>query len=384
MKKNANAKDAPVSPLEQMELDKASKGRRIIAAVLFLILAAGSFAYGFHALVRGEKGWREIKTLGTDGPTSASDFVLMYDAGSSDEGSAQEDARSVTALYTQAALTCYRLFTPDERFDGLENVRSINEKPNQVLTVGEPLYSAIELLEKNGLRQHYLGPIYAAYDQIGLSEDDVYARAIDPWLDAEAYYGQIAAFAADPASVQLELLGDGKLRLAVSEEYLAFAGGNDIHRFIDFGWMKNAFIADYIAGQLAEGGYSRSILSSFDGFSRVLGPVPSSVPLMALEDGQAVQKGIVELTGPVSTVSLRAFPSGGSTAAGFYRYQDGTVRTPYICMDGKDRAASGSLTAYSGELSCAEMLVRLLPLYLAESLDVFALDALDGMTVVLS
>ena len=54
---------------------------------------------------------------------------------------------------------------------------------------------------------------------------DYEAENFDPLLDADvkAYVDAATAFAADPDAVSLELLGDGQVRLNVSEEYLRFA-----------------------------------------------------------------------------------------------------------------------------------------------------------------
>ena len=61
---------------------------------------------------------------------------------------------------------------------------------------------------------------------------------------------------------RVELLGEGRIRLFVSREYLEFARREGVECFIDFEWMRNAFIIDYLARELAAQGYTSGVLLS--------------------------------------------------------------------------------------------------------------------------
>lgn len=58
----------------------------------------------------------------------------------------------------------------------------------------------------------------------------------DPYQNEEiaAYFAEISAFAQDEHAVQIELLGENRIKLFVSEEYLAYASEEGISDFIDF------------------------------------------------------------------------------------------------------------------------------------------------------
>ena len=79
----------------------------------------------------------------------------------------------------------------------------------------------------------------------------------DPRLSEEvaAEYAEIATYANNPEMVDIKLLGDNKIQLYVSEEYLTYAEENYITDYIDFHYHQiqnlqyslNIYYADYKA-----------------------------------------------------------------------------------------------------------------------------------------
>ena len=122
----------------------------------------------------------------------------------------------------------------------------LNGHVNEIVTVDPALYKALTVLTQYDCRYAYLAPAYAEYDRVFSAESDAEAARYDPAGDPELaeYLAEIAAFAGNPEMVNLEILGDNRVRLTVSTEYLKFTEENEIETVLDFGWMKNAFIAD--------------------------------------------------------------------------------------------------------------------------------------------
>ena len=80
----------------------------------------------------------------------------------------------------------------------------------------------------------------------------------------------------------------------------------------------------------------------------------------------------------LSLVSLHAYPANENDALRFYRYRDGSVRSLYLDLaDGRCKSALNDLTAYSARCSCGEILLKLLPVFVADSFDEGALTALS-------
>lgn len=147
----------------------------------------------------------------------------------------------------------------------------------------------------------------------------------------------------------MELLGDGKVRLRVSDEYLEFARENGISCFVDLGWLENAFIADYLAGTLEAAGFTRGALISEDGFMRCLDT-----------------------------------ETGSEYAFDFTHREDGTLRSPFLDVsDGLDSCAAPELCGWSEDAGCAAIALELAPIFIADALNVEAVEALEneGITV---
>ena len=142
--------------------------------------------------------------------------------------------------------------------------------------------------------------------------DDVQLADFDPRLSPEVAreYREYAAFASDPQAVRVELLGEGRVRLFVSREYLEFARREGVECFIDFEWMRNAFIIDYLARELAAQGYTSGVLVSYDGFVRCLDGSGEGYSLSVYdrsgEDVRAVA--LMGYQGPMSIAALRDYP----------------------------------------------------------------------------
>ena len=198
-------------------------------------------------------------------------------------------------------------------------------------------------------------------------------------LTRRAWYAACAAYGNDPASVELELLGEGQVCLHVSEKYLAFAQEEEITDFIDFGWMKNAFILDYLADTLAEHNFTNAVLSSYDGFVRNLDERDTVLGFNIFDrmpEG-VLPAAVMQYAGRRCFVSLRDYPVGSQDDRRYYEMEDGRVLTAYLDpADGLAKCAVQGLTAYSDTLSCGELALRMAPVYVAESLDETALTAL--------
>ena len=344
------------------------------------MIGAAALAYAFQGLFSGGDDWTQISVNSSEISCSA-DFTLLYRLGASGNSASAEN-RALSSLYTEAAVKAYRLFNTEEHFEEITNLFDINEAPNSVLTVDPVLYEAFSTLEKCNSRALYLGPVYDRYENLFHCQDDSQTVYFDPYQDGSirAEFQEIAAFAGDRDSVELELLGGNQVRLRVSEEYLAYAEENEISHFIDFFWLKNAFIADYFASTLAQQGYTYGSISSFDGFSRNLDSASDTVygfTLFDRIDSIIYPAAQMQYQNARSIVCLRDYPMESADSAFWYAFQNQDVRAPYVDpADGLPKAALKNLVAYSTTSSCAEIALRLLPVYAADQFDPTALGRL--------
>ncbi len=434
-KRGGNDSPKPhLKPVEKIEVSEKHVGRRAIAAAVFLLIGVGAFAYFIVGLVRGEPGWTEITALSSKVNCSG-DFIFLYELGT-EGGSAQSEKQSVTAVYTAAAEKAYWMFenvraAGDVAEDDEENtvsadkttadgkaaagytneihgcavaeaangknalpaagsVRFLNDHPNEEVTIDAPLYEAFAKLDAAGGRWLYLPAVYQTYNNLFASEADPIAAEFDPRMNEEvaAYFKEVLAYANDPDEVELELLGDHRVRLSVSDEYLAFAAENGIDSFIDLYWMKNAFIADYLAESLSEAGFTHGSISSYDGFVRNLDGREVNYSfniydrvVTGQQAAQILPLAVLQYRGPVSLVYLRDYAMNSLDRQYYYQTAGGEMRTAYIDpQDGLCRNSVSSLVSYSYDdsVGCADILLSMIPVYIADEFDAGAVEALAG------
>ncbi len=366
-----------VKPVEKIELpEKVSKKRVVLVAVL-LVVGLAFIAFALVSWLSKGNGWTEIQPTQASAQSVSGDFIFQYELGNHAELSATAEHKALAALYGEACSTAYRLFTAEAEFTKVNNLYYINRHVGEEIEVDPALYAAFELFEKHGSRLMYAAPLMIDYKNMFTSDDDVIAAEFDPYKNAD-----IAKFAADAcifidnnAHVSLQLLGNNKVCLFVSEEYLAFAKENGIVEFINFYPVRNALAIDYVAGVLKENGFTAGNITSYDGFTRDLDTrdISYSYNLFAKVDGKIYSAARFEYTGAKSIVFLRAFSISARDDT-YYEYENGDVRHPFVdTADGLCKNSLENLVAYSDGLGCADILLSVLPAYVADSFDSAAL-----------
>lgn len=388
MKRNSVPNDRPpVRKIINIELPEGRLGLRIALVIVLIVLAVASFALGINSLVSTDAGLTEITALSGE-MNAGSSFTFYYYLGYGG-ADATDEKRELRNVYTEAATDALELFCADIETEETGGLYRLSRSPNEILNVDEALYSALEQLEASDSRYHYLAPLYEQYYALCSSMGDEEAAQYDPRLDAAQgeFFAEAAAFAADETAVDIELLGDGKVRLRVSDEYLAFAQENGIVSFLDLGWMENAFIADYLAETLEAAGYTRGALISDDGFMRCLDEETGSeysFNFTHREGGEVTVLSTLRFSGRVSIACLRDYPAEGSDGEGYYLYENGTLRSPFLdTSDGLDRSSKPELCGYSFDEGCAALALKLAPIFIADTLNTEALVTLEneGITV---
>jgi len=370
-------------PVKRIELDEEHTTRRLVLAVLFLAVGVVLLAVTVNRMLSPVSEWVNIEATADGGTNCASEFIFLYHLGGTDL-SPREEQREVSALYTRLCQNAFQVFHNQLEFEGVNNLYAINHHPNETLTVDEALYQAFEAVERSGSRLLYLGPAYERFENVFFCEDDGQLVDFDPRAseDVAREFRNYSAFANNPQAVQIELLGENKVRLTVSQTYLEFAEQEGVESFIDFAWMRNAFIVDYLAGELSRQGYGRGALTSFDGFVRCMDGSGETYSLYLYDRQEQNVYGAAELCyqGPMSFVSLRDYPVNDLDKQLFYQTRSGEMRTPYLDpADGLCRNAVANLVCYAGDQGCGEILLKMAPVFIA---DEFQKDALAELKAI--
>lgn len=366
-------------PVQRIELSESNTKLRLILVALLITVAAVAFGIFVTSFFGKDPGWQLVQVTSRE-PNVSGEFAFSYCFGRSGIAASAEN-KQITSLYTDACIKAYRLFEANEGFDGVCGVHYINSHVNEEITVDPVLYRAFETASQYGSRYIYLAPVYADYDsQIFGTEPSRVTAEDDPYTNSElaGYLAETARYAADPEQISLELLGDNRVRLIVSDEYLRYASENQITRFIDFYRMRNAFIVDYFADVMNENGFTAGYISSLDGYQRNLdgSDTAYSLNILDLDKSYLYNAAKVEYGGPMAIVNLRSFPVGEFDALWFLETENGFV-TPHIDIaDGLYKSSVSSLYSYSRTKGCAEIMLSVIPIYTSDTLDEAALRAL--------
>ena len=367
-----------VRPITRIELSESNIRLRVILLGILILVAVVAIGMAIYYGIQDQPGWMEVKTT-CDEPNYSSEFAFMYDFSKAGD-QAMAVNRGVIQLYSTAMEDAYRIFSKDASTEQIYNLYFLNNNYNRNVTIDPALYRALELLDSYDNRSIFLAPVYAEYDRVLRSESDVEASEYDPSKnpEAKAYLDALMTFVRDPEAINLQLLGDNQVCLQVSEEYLAFAQEQEITEFLDFGWMRNAFVADYIANLLLDAGYDDGYLESVDGFHRSLSDVGALQKNIYHRQGKDIYiPGTMTCSGKLSMVALRDYPLSTLDRWAYYVYEDGRIVSNRVNPETGDcRMAAAELVSYSGDLSCAGLLLEMLPIVFAEDLDEDALNAL--------
>lgn len=379
MSKNARDNRPYVRPVTRLELSEKNIKFRWIAIVVLLAIGVVSIGYGFSGLLSQEPGWQEI-TVQPGVVNCSSEFVFMYNFGAGDVNPTLQH-KKLEALYGELTVSAYQLFSPEAVSETGGNLRSVNAGINQAVTVDPALFEALELVAHYDNRHVFLAPVTELYEAVFLSAGDGEARAFDPNYneDKAELVKLTSGYCSDPAHISLEILGENQVRLNVSEAYLAFAQEYGIETFLDFGWMKNAFIADYLAQGLAAEGHTFGYVASYDGFTRNLDVSGEGygVNIFHRRENTVQIPAKLSYSVPMSIVSLRDYPLSEQDRWHYYGYETGEITSVYLdTADGTCKSAVDSLLSYSEDKGCGEILLQIAPLFTVDTLDVAALAGL--------
>ena len=149
----------------------------------------------------------------------------------------------------------------------------------------------------------------------------------------------------------------------VAGRVLAFAKEEEIENFIDFSYLSNAFIIDYLADVLTAEGLTDCYLVSADGYTRNLTSREKFRFNIFDRVGNLVYPAaVMEYQGPISLVYLKDYPNADSDMN--YRGRpDYFIHLLVDPVDGMYRTSEENLVSYSYDMSCTDVLLQMLPCF---------------------
>ena len=371
-------KEREAPRIQRIELNEKNTRLRWILAGVLLVIGMAAFAIGVYSCVSAQSGWQKVESS-ADTVSCSDDFAFNYCYGQAGLEPTLE-RRQVVALYSDAVVKGYTLFNTDVE-GATDGLSAINAHPNEAVTVDKALYDALAQVVKAESRYIYLAPVYTEHSGMVYADSEIQAAERDPRRNAEQekFVQEAAAFAADPGHISLELLEGTQVKLQVSQEYLAFVQEYAIDNLLDFGWMKNAFIIDYLAERMIADGHTNGYIASYDGYTRNLDSrgLSYSFNLFDRLGDDIYLPAVWEYDTVMSIVFLRNYPMSSRDSGDYYLYSDRTITHGFIDLaDGLCRTSTDNLVSYGKDTSCADLALKLAPVFVAEALNTDALDAM--------
>lgn len=380
MSKHARDNRPYIKPVTRIELSGDQAILRLILIVVLIAIACVCIFVAAGSALNVEPGWQKAEVT-SEKVNCSMEFTFMYDFSEYNVNDSTNELKKVNALYTTLTEDGYAIFTASDYETEFRNVRYLNDHVNEKVTVDPALYQALELVVKYDSRYPFLTPVYEEYDRVFAQDNELNASWYDPMKSPElmAYVQEAAAYGNDRQMVWLELFGDNQVCLHVSDAYLAFAENNELDTFFDLHWMTNAFIIDYMAECLIENGYTAGYLSSYDGFNRNLDTRDNQYSHNVYDrlNNEVYLPAVYNYQEPTSIVVMKNYAMADADRWHYFAYSDGTTTTTFVDpADGKSKSATDNLFGYSKEAGCAEILLQMAPVFIAEELDLGALDAM--------
>lgn len=377
--KSSRKREPPVRPVQRIELSEENTKKRAIAAVLFFLIGIGLLVYCFVTFITPDAGWTTIEATQT--VNDSSEFVFQYYLGA-DGANVNAENRAITALYNRAAERAYQLFHSNEAFDDVVNIYSINQNPNAELEIDEALYKVFSAFKEADSRYLYIAPLYSRYSSSFFCTEDYQLADFDPLSDegVREEFVRTAEYINDPEMIEMQLLGNNKIKLFVSDKYLEYAEKEGITEFIGLTWLKNAFEADYLADTMIENGFTRGSISSYDGFVRNFDATDTeySFNIFDKKGEQVYLAGIMQYKDVSSIVFLRDYAMNSLDTQHYYKLQNGEIRTPYLNIsDGVPGSSLNNLVSYSKDKGCGEIVLEILDIYISDKFDSPRLEKLS-------
>ncbi len=363
LSRTVREKKVYIKPVQKIELDESNVKLRIFAVVAMILIAATAFGFGISMLVKGNTEWVNAECIMSDANCSG-DFQFGFFA------TGRRMKTSVEAQYSKACVDAYAIFSAKERVTDVNNLWKLNNEPNVPVVLAEELYEALLKVYESGTPYYYLGPIFNEYEALCLSESDEEAAGFDPLRNEEErnFHERVVGFVGSGHDIELKFLGNNTVELDVSEEYAAFREENGRFPYIDLGWMKNAFVTDYIAKKLQDSGLNIvGILDCNDGFRHYF--ADGEVEIKNNSKETYLYNNIKEI-GSGKVVLYHDTPSEDPVSdrerIRYYRYADGTVIHPYVSWPkGTLQNGCGSASCSSDVLDCAEIMLKTVDMYIA-------------------
>ena len=312
---------------------------RLVLTLLFLAIAVAGFTIGITSIGYKEEGFYTLSASSseTSGDYSQGYTATLYFSGKSKE--IKNKLSEAEQIYASSLEHTYMIYDDVVEHTGYSSLSVINDNINKDLDVSQELYTLLEdLLAKSTVSNNYsiyADPLYDYWDGLySLTANDKESSDPKNNLDAKTRLETIVSYINDENHVKLNLLGNNRVHLHVSEDYVSFRRDNNMSTsYISMNVLKEAYRLEDLANKLTEAGYTTGYITTKDGALVSLKDHENPVyVLYDREEEQTIRYAAAQFTSPSSATSLRRFASGDVSLdyVPYYKLSDGTIRNSVL------------------------------------------------------
>ena len=354
-----------------------SERKNVVRLILFLmafVIAVGGISYGVYRIGYKEPGTYEIEA-DPDGdlPYYASGITLHYTFDGSNR-QIREEMLAIKSRYTTDLKRTYKWFDAQNTYLGIANLATINQNPDQPITVPEPLFAALEdALAKTGEGQGYsvfAGPLETLRGRV------IYATNptdIDPLSDpafAETAVALAEVIRNDPGTLLLDAAAH-TVTLHISDAYAALLARYGMEPFVlSLGLLQDAYRMQYLVEQLENHGYTNGYLTTESGLTVLLcESSPASYCFYSLATERTVAMSATQTAAPGTAACYYRLFGLYEGEVGFYTItKDGVLiyRHPFMSSFAETQPVMAAM-AVSGNRDIAAACYTCVCLFAAET-----------------
>lgn len=355
-------KEKKIDGIEKEETisDKRKILTRFILFIFFFVVSVVSLGFGFSSLFRVPAGWKEIEATNSSDASMSTHVqfaVYFYD----EPRANQKLYKKIKNTYSTYAVKMFQLFDADNEYEKSIGIGYLNKHPNEVVEVEETFYKMLSDAKSLNLDYLYLGPILENYYGLFGESDVSSAQLFDPYYEANlaSEYTTICSYIASK-DIELELLGENKVKLNVSSDYMNFLSENNYINYIDFGYYKYAFYVDTLYDLMVANEIANFLISSAYGFFRCenTSKILSDFALIDFNEGYINRVGNLKIDNSYSILNYRTYAQAAIEKE-YKIYPSAPDATHYIDVkDGLYKSFDDTLYVFSKDASLLEMLSK--------------------------
>lgn len=305
---------------------------RLVLFAVLIALGAAAFSIAFMQLTKQKTGFQIIDEYPSeDAKRYGLDFEFYYDL-QGENSEIKEQKKALAELYSNRLMYLYKLTDPENEYENMSNIATINNNAGTPVEVDETLYN---MLEKayilTGAYKSYnilSGAFYKYYTEFIYADDPL---SDDPIVNAESR-ALIASVLDAETKSGAELMfneADHTVTLYISNGYKSNEYTEDMP-VIDLNYLRNAFIVNDLKNTIEGKGYEKGFILTKDGVSAALSSFNSGDYVLKGKDDK---EDTVAITGGSVTFTLNPYDDKNK-AIGEYEITDADgntyFRTPNI------------------------------------------------------